>query len=312
MAYIINLPDGSNFSVLDTEIVQDYGLTFTGQRRVDYGQERQQNLIQLAANFSSVEGSTPGTPPVGVINTPIEGQTWWNQTAGELYVYNGSAWVTLGSTVTISASNVSFSPYLTLVSTDVQAAIQELKDEVDSISLTPGPQGPQGPQGDPGPTGATGATGPQGPQGDPGPTGATGATGPTGPQGPQGPQGPTGPAGSVAGVAFESGTFTFTASDRVVAHGLGGVPQVYQLFMQCASSNLGYSVGDRVLVGGGTGDTLDESSGAVQHRFRVAVDATNVYFRIPSLTPRIANKTGATVSAITPGSWRLVATAVRY
>ena len=93
------------------------------------------------------------------------------------------------------------------------------KEELQNISLTPGPkgdrgdpgpqgvpgeigpQGLQGLQGPPGPKGADGAQGIQGergPQGDIGPQGLQGERGQdgqTGPAGPQGPVGPTGPRG---------------------------------------------------------------------------------------------------------------------
>ena len=80
----------------------------------------------------------------------------------------------------------------------LQKQINEIKQDIDNIELTPGPQGPAGPQG---PKGETGATGPQGPKGD------TGATGPAGADGAQGPQGETGPAGpkGVQGNAGVSG-----------------------------------------------------------------------------------------------------------
>lgn len=95
------------------------------------------------------------------------------------------------------------------------------KEELRTISLTPGPkgdkgepgergpqgnpgqQGERGPQGDVGPRGADGVPGPQGPAGDPGPRGADGLQGPAGETGPRGadglpgPVGPAGPAGPV-------------------------------------------------------------------------------------------------------------------
>ena len=95
------------------------------------------------------------------------------------------------------------------------------KEELRTISLTPGPkgdkgepgergpqgasgqQGERGPQGDTGPRGADGVPGPQGPAGDPGPRGADGLQGPAGETGPRGadglpgPAGPAGPAGPV-------------------------------------------------------------------------------------------------------------------
>ena len=83
---------------------------------------------------------------------------------------------------------------LSIVSNEITLRVANdtaLKQLIQNIQLTPGPQGPKGDtwatgatgaQGPPGPTGATGstgATGAQGPKGDTGATGATGATGPT-------------------------------------------------------------------------------------------------------------------------------------
>lgn len=100
------------------------------------------------------------------------------------------------------------------------------KEELQNISLTPGPRGspgergengPQGPQGlqglqglpgpqglqgergldgQPGPKGEQGLTGQPGPKGDIGPIGPRGEQGSIGPAGPQGPVGPTGPRGA--------------------------------------------------------------------------------------------------------------------
>lgn len=87
------------------------------------------------------------------------------------------------------------------------------KEELRTISLTPGPKGDKGETGERGPQGATGETGPrgadglQGPQGlqgikgergqdgQPGPKGDIGPIGPQGLKGEQGPAGPQGPIG---------------------------------------------------------------------------------------------------------------------
>lgn len=66
------------------------------------------------------------------------------------------------------------------------------KQELQNITLTPGPKGErgeQGLQGIPGPVGPKGDVGERGPQGDAGPKGADGLQGPAGPIGPQGLQG---------------------------------------------------------------------------------------------------------------------------
>ena len=66
------------------------------------------------------------------------------------------------------------------------------KEELRTISSTPGPKGDKGETGERGPQGLQGSTGPQGPQG---PRGADGLQGPIGPQGVQGERGQDGQAG---------------------------------------------------------------------------------------------------------------------
>ena len=63
------------------------------------------------------------------------------------------------------------------------AADSVLQNNIDNISLTPGPKGDKGDKGDPGP---------KGDKGDTGDTGATGATGATGPKGDKGDKGDPG------------------------------------------------------------------------------------------------------------------------
>ena len=75
------------------------------------------------------------------------------------------------------------------------------KEELRTISLTPGPKGDKGETGERGPQGLQGLAGPQGPQGiqgergPEGPRGADGLQGPIGPQGVQGERGQDGQAG---------------------------------------------------------------------------------------------------------------------
>lgn len=78
------------------------------------------------------------------------------------------------------------------------------KEELRTISLTPGPKGDKGEPGERGPQGAPGQQGERGPQGDTGPRGADGVPGPTGPQGPTGQQGVPGPQG-LQGATGETG-----------------------------------------------------------------------------------------------------------
>lgn len=68
------------------------------------------------------------------------------------------------------------------------------KEEVQNISLTPGPKGERG---DPGPQGIPGEIGPQGPQGLTGPVGPQGIQGERGLDGQPGPKGEPGPKGDI-------------------------------------------------------------------------------------------------------------------
>jgi hypothetical protein len=159
------------------------------------------------------------------------------QSDGDLYVWDGSSWTSVGQ----------------IVGPEGPQGLQGPTGPTGAASTVAGPQGPAGPTGSTGPAGTaatvavsstttlaagsaatvtnsgtssaailnfgipqgpTGATGPQGPQGPQGPTGPTGAastvagpqgsqgiqglTGPTGATGPQGPQGIQGPAGTGA------------------------------------------------------------------------------------------------------------------
>lgn len=68
----------------------------------------------------------------------------------------------------------------------VYDAIEEVRTNVDTIELTPGPEGPEGPQG---------PEGPMGPEGPPGADGKDGAKGDKGDPGEQGPPGEDGAKG---------------------------------------------------------------------------------------------------------------------
>jgi hypothetical protein len=113
--------------------------------------------------------------------------------AGDLFVWNGTAWENVGRIQGPVGPAGPAGP------TGPQGPQGEIGPEGPIGPTGPaGPEGPQGPIGPIGPTGATGDTGPagpQGPQGDIGPIGPQGPAGDIGPMGPQGPQGDIGPAG---------------------------------------------------------------------------------------------------------------------
>lgn len=78
---------------------------------------------------------------------------------------------------------------------NIDASQFATKDELRSISLTPGPKGDKGETGERGPQGATGETGPRGADGLQGPQGLQGIQGERGQDGQLGPRGEPGPAG---------------------------------------------------------------------------------------------------------------------
>ena len=104
------------------------------------------------------------------------------------------------------------------------------KEELQTISLTPGPKGdrgepgPQGNQGDIGPQGLQGLQGERGLDGPPGPRGERGEQGPigqTGPAGPQGPIGLTGPKGA-DGVGIPQ-KLTLSGNTLILSDGGGSI-----------------------------------------------------------------------------------------
>lgn len=75
---------------------------------------------------------------------------------------------------------------------EIDTSLFATKEDLQNISLTPGPAGPKGDRGDPGAQGIQGEVGPQGLQGLQGPPGPKGETGERGPQGDTGPRGADG------------------------------------------------------------------------------------------------------------------------
>ena len=101
------------------------------------------------------------------------------------------------------------------------------KEELQTISLTPGPKGDKGetgergPQGDTGPRGADGLQGPQGLQGERGQDGQTGQRGERGERGEQGPAGPKGENGR-DGVGIPQ-KLTLSGNTLILSDGGGSV-----------------------------------------------------------------------------------------
>ena len=80
-------------------------------------------------------GAKASDPTVDNDGDPLTaGDLYWNTTLSVMKVYTGSAWVV--AYVPGDATNISFTPYSTIASNNVQGAIQELTDE--KLNLTGG------------------------------------------------------------------------------------------------------------------------------------------------------------------------------
>lgn len=95
------------------------------------------------------------------------------------------------------------------------------------------------------------------------------------------------------------------ASGGSAAHGFSAVPSELSAYLVCKTTELGYAVGDRLMI---PGDVRDAAPGSAQSRgVQVWADSTNVKWRIGADGIIILNaSTGASSTFITAANWRLV------
>lgn len=100
---------------------------------------------------------------------------------------------------------------------------------------------------------------------------------------------------------------TFTSSEQTVAvdtvldvpHGLGAIPSLVQVRLRCKTADVGYSVGDEIVVSSGPVDLVNDRGWTVQ------TDATNVTILQGAAIP-VINQGSLNGSSITVGSWRWI------
>ena len=117
---------------------------------------------------------------------------------------------------------------------------------------------------------------------------------------------------------FTSGLTAVSGNvDSVVAfpHSLTGVPDIVQVFLECTTGELGYSIGDLVLINP-VANGLDEASGPTRGSNMVQYDATNVNVTLNSTDGGvlISNRGGAPgiLAAITLTSWSIRVKAIQF
>ena len=91
------------------------------------------------------------------------------------------------------------------------------------------------------------------------------------------------------------------------AHGLGVEPDDVKAIMECKTAELGWSVGDRIIVSTQGTNHFNSSRG-----FMVEVDATDVTVYIAATVWAITHKTTQVFSNIVLANWKLILTPVRY
>lgn len=107
------------------------GMVIAGKNTVDYGQGRNQNFVNLLANFASINvgGGTPAPDPLLVPN-PLVGQSWYELDTGQLRVFSvGGTWDT--AVTTLAATAITLSPAI-LGETELQAALEAIETALDA------------------------------------------------------------------------------------------------------------------------------------------------------------------------------------
>jgi hypothetical protein len=95
MAYAINKTDGTVVATVadGTLDTASTSISLIGKNYAGYGEVLNENQIKLVENFANTSSNSP--------TSPLQGQIWYNTTANQLQVYNGSSFKS------VSGANVS-------------------------------------------------------------------------------------------------------------------------------------------------------------------------------------------------------------
>ena len=108
-------------------------------------------------------------------------------------------------------------------------------------------------------------------------------------------------------VVFTSGAQTIVNAGLVtVAHGLGSRPDIVQLYFKCTIADMGYSVGDEIIIDYLMNDTSSSRGTAV------IPSTTNVSVRFSANPLRIPRKDTSVVNTMDINDWDLYIKAVRF
>lgn len=106
---------------------------------------------------------------------------------------------------------------------------------------------------------------------------------------------------------YESGGDAPTVTGSIsLTHGLGGVPRGVNLWLVCTSAELGYSVGERILVAYNT-----DIGGNASRGFGVKVTSTQILIKVGDTAAAIINFSTGANGVIDTTKWNLIVTAWR-
>jgi len=116
-------------------------------------------------------------------------------------------------------------------------------------------------------------------------------------------------AAAIAALASGTTQLSFTEYDKgayavsttfTQAHGKGAQPSLVMCWIECTTADVGYSVGDRVLI-----SNLDAVAD-INTQPTLSVDTTNVILDTPSGLPAVSSKSSTSNAAITAASWKVI------
>ena len=96
MAYVINLTNGTILTTVPDGTYNDTAcsLTLVGKKLANYGEFLNEDMVHLLENFAS------SAAPV----TPLTGQLWFDSASGNIKVYTGTVFKTLGSIISSTSA----------------------------------------------------------------------------------------------------------------------------------------------------------------------------------------------------------------
>ena len=103
VTYVVNYTDTSvsPISIEEKEVNRSLPVALFGRRKLEYGEEMNENILHLLENFACPEDvHNVGTPDLelaldNTLAKAIDGQLWYNSTQEVLYMRTGAVWIPL-------------------------------------------------------------------------------------------------------------------------------------------------------------------------------------------------------------------------